>query len=641
MSDRDLCHDLADGLSASSIASKSSDYSHTTNSVAGASTTSASSTGYLYDEGEKPSHLIGTSMGYTHLVGNLPLPALQRPTSLSTIQSTSTDQGRKEAVPSSDMGGEFGDGSSGIITAAEDEDEKEVVYGKGKRSTRSRSTFSSKKRAKRNSAPVSLTPIPCSHVDQTPHHSLAVPISTEHPTTTESTSERPANSNSVMEPEASQNRSSSHGRSRESSVKGGRSRSREPSGNPFADLSGIGTLGGYTIAAAYPPPNMTVRKQVAVGAGKGKVKLAFGRGNIAKSKAVRRNSAGSATDVGAKEKDKGGSGSGAKLERVKSEENKESRLEGILEKPTIEQRIEERPQAALRLEETVPHGLMPETAAKQQHSATTLAQLKRYNEFLTIGEPIQSVRRQPRFNIGSNSDDGSGVASKGSSQTGGHSLGQQGGKMMEDELHAMNEKTLNALLLQAQDRQRQDVAKNEVQVQQLKHPNTHAEPLQPPVPLQKPTKHEIRHSKAPLPPPNTVLGRVQSSSRVSEKGKGRSKALDHHLAMPNPPSKPSSKTKSKSTPNLGSLDAALAAKVRDSLGEPLLPKGRTVVVDTESEYETETDDGTWSDEEIIEETDASDFFWILIFQSNDRSCLGAEANQSRINASAGKRKAGG
>jgi len=602
MSDHDLCHDHADGLSASSIASKSSEYSHTTNSVAGASTTSASSTGYLHDEGEKPSHLIGTSTVNTHVVGNLPLPALQRPGSLSTIQSTSTDQGRREAVPSSDIGDEMRDGSSGMVTAVEDEDEQEVSHGKGKRSTRSRSKFSSKKRVKRNSAPVSLTPIPCSHVDQTPHHSLAVPISTEHPTTTKSTSARPTNSNPVMDLEASYNRSPSQSRSRESSAKGSRSRSREPSGNPFADLSGIGTLGGYTIAAAYPPPNMTVRKQVAVGAGKGKVKLAFGRGNSGKSKAVRRNSAGSATDVSAKEKDKGGSGSAAKLERVKSEEYKQSRLEGILEKPTLDQRIEKLPQVALRLEGT---------PAKQRISETTLAQPKRYNEFLTTGDPIQSVRRQPRFNIGSNSDDGSGVASKGSSQTGGHSLGQQARKMMEDEVRVMNEKALDALLLQAQDRQRQDGAKSEIQ-QQSKPPNTHAEVLQPTVPLQKPTKHETRHSKATLPPSNSVLGHVQSSSRVSEKGKGRSKALDHHLAMP-PSLKPSSKTKSKSTPNLGSMDAALAAKVRDSLGQPLLPKGRTVVVDTESEYETETDDGTWSDEDITHESGVSNFFFGFLY----------------------------
>ncbi len=64
-------------------------------------------------------------------------------------------------------------------------------------------------------------------------------------------------------------------------------------------------------------------------------------------------------------------------------------------------------------------------------------------------------------------------------------------------------------------------------------------------------------------------------------------------------SKSSSRNKSKSTPNLGTLDPVSAAKLRNSLAEPLLPKGRPVVVDTES------DNSSWSSEEISDDARVS------------------------------------
>jgi hypothetical protein len=361
---------------------------------------------------------------------------------------------------------------------------------------------------------------------------------------------------------------------------------------------------------------MMVRKNVVVGANKGKVKAAMGRGYNGRLKAARRNSAGSTLDAGAKEKDKGAS---AKLERVNSVEHQQS-LGDILEKSILEQQPADLPQvhALLHEEKALQNSTSSTAAAKQHNLPTTDAVPKPYAELLTTGEPIQGFKCHSRFNIGSNSDDGSGMGSKsagsGSSHSGGHSLGQRAGKMMKDNqgdkearLHAVNEGS-DVLLLEEQERERRmEASKEEVQpleMQQHKPQNARAVPLKP-LPAHKSTRQEIRHSKATHHAhkmPHSGLEGVQSSSRGSEKAKGRAKTADHHdHAVPAPTSK-SSKTKSRSTPNLGSLDPVLAAKVRDSLGEPLLPKGRTVVVDSESEY-TDTEDGSWSDEEVIDETE--------------------------------------
>ena len=69
---------------------------------------------------------------------------------------------------------------------------------------------------------------------------------------------------------------------------------------------------------------------------------------------------------------------------------------------------------------------------------------------------------------------------------------------------------------------------------------------------------------------------------------GGQRGLQHNTQA-REPSRSSSKNKSKSTPNLSTVDPILAAKLRDSLAEPLLLKGRPVVVDTGSDYETESD----------------------------------------------------
>lgn len=464
--------DQDDERSASSIASRSSGFSQTTTtSLAEASITSASSTGYGQVEGVKESGRIGTTIGYSYFVENLPLKKLG---SLSTIQSISTDR-RKETIGSCDFGDAAKVGRIGVVTAAEEskEDAEQEIFKKEKLAAGSRDT--SKTPARRDSAPVSLTTNlasrSASHVDQVPHQSPAVPHSTELPTNPESTT---TNSNLNMTREEGNDRSSSQSCSRErSSMKGSQSRSRERSGNRFADLSGIGTLGGYTIAAAYPPPNMTVRKQVVVGAGKGKVKVAFGRGG--KSKVVRRNSAGSSVDVSGK--DKGGNqGNNSMLENVKSVEHQPSPLEDILEKPTLCQ-IDQQPKVLPLIHETIP----------------------------------------------------------------------------------------------------QNSASNDVP----KHP--------------------------------------------------KSAETD---ALPNQPAETLSK--GNSTPTLDSLDPVLAAKVRDSLGEPLLPKGRPVVVDSDSEYETDTEDGSWSDEEVIDKNEVIIFFRSLYLTSKKTSSFTeARSGQTTISASTG------
>lgn len=581
--DHDFGQDLADNLSVSSIASKSSECSLTTMSVAGASTTSVSSTGYLPDEGEKAIDLIGNTMGYRHLVGNLPLTTLQMD-SLTTIQSISTDRGRKQAVTSSDIGDAPND--NGVVPSVEDD---------------SHTTFASKRRTKKNTAPVSLTSTPAHptypHVDLL-HQSPTVALTTELPLTSESSSKTETNSKSLMNPEAGNNRHPSQSRSEDGSANESRSRSPERSGNPFADLSGIGTLGGYTIAAAYPPPNMTVRKQVVVGAGKGKVKVTLGRN--AKSKSVRRNSAGSAVDVGVKEKDKGVQRCAAKLGSAKSVEHQPS-LEDILEKSTLGQQDIDQPQDLVLIrEEDIPKDSTTTAPSKHQNSAMASTQ---FAELTT--EP--SFLRQPTFNIGSNSDDGG--SKSGSSLSGGHSLAQCAGKMMENiqgRRGACLNESLDAQVLEKREGQPPMTAAKDVRQPEVQLRKIHADPLQPTILLResghsKTTLHQLhtRHASET----RADLERIQSSDRIFEKARG---TKHNHHAVPAATSNQSSKTKSKSTPNLGSLDPVLAAKIRDSLGEPLLPKGRPVVVDTESEYETDTEDGSWSDEEVIDETEVSD-----------------------------------
>jgi len=83
--------------------------------------------------------------------------------------------------------------------------------------------------------------------------------------------------------------------------------------------------------------------------------------------------------------------------------------------------------------------------------------------------------------------------------------------------------------------------------------------------------------------------RQQRKDKTKDHQSQRLGGLQHHNTQAREPSRSSSKNKSKSTPNLSTVDPILAAKLRDSLAEPLLLKGRPVVVDTGSDYETESD----------------------------------------------------
>ena len=182
------------------------------------------------------------------------------------------------------------------------------------------------------------------------------------------------------------------------------------------------------------------------------------------------------------------------------------------------------------------------------------------------GVAENNLKRPPRFNIGSNSDEGSGAKSGGSgpSISAGHSIDQRlrtimGGGIGQGCKAAhvpVNEKKLDALLFHAQERQQRKDETNNHQCQRLggqrglQHHNTQARE-----PSRSLSKQEIR---------------------LSEKVKGKVKGVDLPALSA---SKSSSRNKSKSTPNLGTLDPVSAAKLRNSLAEPLLPKGRPVVVD--------------------------------------------------------------
>jgi len=258
----------------------------------------------------------------------------------------------------------------------------------------------------------------------------------------------------------------------------------------------------------------------------------------------------------------------------------------------------------------MPHGLTLITEEKPSQSATAAQAEIPTMKLLPADEPIsENNLKRPRFNIGSNSDEGSGVGSKsagsGSSVSGGHS--QHVKKLTQDKgvLHGRAGVFVDLVLKQQERQQRPEV------VQEMHRQAVHSDGTShASSPTRKSKKqgnrHGRKHSHQPTSPQSSVsrtnMDDAHSSRWMSEKAKGKLKVLDHGPTVPPAPLAPkqASKSKSKSTPNLGVLDPVLAAKVRDSLANPLLPKGRPVVVATESEDETDTEDG-WSSEELTDQ----------------------------------------
>ena len=580
--------DNIDRNSVSSITS--SDYSHASiatsnlSSTATASTTSASSNGGIDDEEKLNKFDVRT--GYLHMAGNVPHRTIPRLGSPSTIKSISTDHAWTETILASDS--ELRDVNSERVSAGDDK-----RYIDEAANTREQLALSSRpqspngaKRLKRLSAPAPLT----SSANIFPAHAAVVygspeplpPNAMGFDSCRDACEVPPDNTGDGTYPTTVADRGTSQSRSGGSSIKGSQGPSRDHS--VAADLSGLGTLGGYTITAAYPPPSMIVRKQVAVGAGKGKVKVAI-RG-LGKARPARRHSAGPVLDVGGKERER-------EAKALQSERQ---------ELPHIDQQIGFQP--------PMPHGLTLITEEKPLQGATVAQTEIPTAKLLPADESISEIKRPPRFNIGSGSDEGSGMGSKsagsGSSVSGGHS--QRIKKLIEDKDLPHGRTGISAFveldpLLKQEERQQIPGVVKEMQHRQAVHSDGTSHTSSPTRKSKQDNRNRKKysHQSASRQSPVSCTNIDGTHSpRISEKAKGKLKVSDHGPTVPpaSPAPKQTSKSKSKSTPNL--LDPVLAAKVRDSLADPLLPKGRPVVVATESEDETDTEDG-WSSEELTDQ----------------------------------------
>lgn len=589
----------------SSISSFTSDLSQLTSGTC-ASTSSRTTGGTTLSafssdmggEEEKINTLTNIDLGPKQLLRNVPICNQD-----STMHPTTmlADLRRKERI-TSEACDAFKDGNA----------EKVATYGEVIReeeylafTSDLKSLISAKKDVKRNVVTVPLTsspafsPIPMSPSSaQVSNDSPAK--STFHQTLVQSpersTSPDNCGSNQATVTDTRGGKMSCATSSDRNSSRSTESRSQEHS---IVGLSGLSRLGGLgmTIAAAYPPPTM-VRKQVTVGAGRGRAKVVLGRAVGGKARAiVRRNSAGPGVEMGGKE--------------VKHTNEKDRT------KAEMEKAIQGDYQEASRLESSghqfpADH---PLTLIKEEKALVPSADHPSLQEESVIkrpqvigGDTGTNVNRPPRFNIGSNSDEGSGAGSKsvgsGSSMSVGHSIDQRVRLIMENDIVLgpkatevpVDDKKLGALLLYEKERQQR---KDEIKEHKFQRLGS-----------QRQQDHKFADvrdsSKAHEPSRSLSKQEIRHSERVSEKAKEKVKAVD-----PNPTlsaSKSSSKSRSKSTPNLGALDPVLAAKLKDSLAEPLLPKGRPVVVDTESEYDTESDDGSWSSEEMSDVAEVSNPF---------------------------------
>ncbi len=289
------------------------------------------------------------------------------------------------------------------------------------------------------------------------------------------------------------NRSHSTGRS---SSKESRSRSQEHLAAPIADLSGLGTLGGLgmTIAAAYPPP-VLVKKQMAVGAGKARVKVALGRAVGGKARTImRRNSARLGVEIGGKAYGELSETVKVNMEGVIQNDGKEtSQRKGSGSQSQAEQLL-----GFIKEEQA----LAPSTTQPSMREDKSV--FRRPHEVNGVAE--NNLKRPPRFNIGSNSDESSGAKSGGSgpSISAGHIIDQRlrtimGGGIGQGCKAAhvpVNEKKLDALLFHAQERQQRKDETNYHQCQRLggrrglQHHNTQARE-----PSRSLSKQEIRLSE--------------------------------------------------------------------------------------------------------------------------------------------------
>lgn len=118
---------------------------------------------------------------------------------------------------------------------------------------------------------------------------------------------------------------------------------------------------------------------------------------------------------------------------------------------------------------------------------------------------------------------------------------------------------------------------------------------------------------------------AQYQLQKQEKGKARehpnpnrptSKVNTNNVRPPSPAPVRNTNSKHSTHETLNLVSSALAAKVKHTLADPLLPgqHKRTIVLTSESEFEDTDDDGSWSSEEIgSEDEEASFSFYFILY----------------------------
>ncbi|KAF8910434.1 hypothetical protein CPB84DRAFT_1218021 [Gymnopilus junonius] len=564
--------------------------------------------------------------------------------SLSTVQSLSI-LAEREKEPLVDLSKDDG-ADNFVIVGGEDVDDEDAAPlsplpppGGLAMSPRS------ERRKKRNSAPAPATSsalLTLSPTSSTSGPGLGQRLSPKSSITAPQTHHASKTAGGGLIRRANSARSTSRSRSTGGSSVS-RSRSREP---------GVG-LGGFAMTSAghAPPAVTTARKAPVISSGRGRPKVVVGRATASKARmALRRNSSGvnggsaaaaatATADAEALEQEN--------LRREKEEKEKTERMRAealqkerhrSLESVEDQRRVEEeRRKVALEREEREER-LKREEAEMRRHQEVLEAQAGKAG--------ASSSKRLMKFNIGSNSDQGSGVDSKSAESASDLSGGRRGagrggrgeprhveppsqakGKERQREMdqQEMAQQLERQLQLQLQQQQRppptvshrhhssrdqqnlqqhlqRQMSKQQLhqlqKMQQLHNQQHQHQPQQ----RQQQFQH---HKEAQLLAQGQTStsrqastqqiydGQVRAEGMVGEIRKAKGKEREVVVLSPKP-------TESSSKVN-ATLNDDLATKIKQSLAAPLLPQNkRTIVLATsESEFETDSeDDGTWSSEEM-------------------------------------------
>ncbi|KAF8805396.1 hypothetical protein BYT27DRAFT_6675283 [Phlegmacium glaucopus] len=261
-----------------------------------------------------------------------------------------------------------------------------------------------------------------------------------------------------------------------------------------------------------------------------------------------------------------------------------------------------------------------EAEIRRQRQRHHLEQQQQEMQGGTNGLLSVSSKRPVRFNIGSNSDEGSGV---GSNPKSGSEVSGIDGLVVQPVVNSIAKGkgkeqvggVLNQEMKQQEQHQQQDLRHpHPLQQQHLQHQQRQQQhmpvlhhPAHPPPPQQRVVERQLHKEVTgkeggersdPNPNPNTA----RSTSKVS-------KGSNNNARPPPPPLAPIN-TKHSTHEAINLVSSALAAKVKHTLSDPLLPgqHKRTIVLTTsESDFEDSDDDGSWSSEEMGSEDDEVGF----------------------------------